>query len=258
MLPSGGLLYTSKNEELTTELFNLYNNFCVQSSDNFYSFIPMLPSENNLAKIILKKILKTNKTQAVLMPIYPGGGFYSNKKYDKLFKMLNYHKYTVIMHAGGVRCLPKEKLNYSQTGFKNSIMIYQGMETFSDLFFSGMLSKYKNIKFVFSEIGVSWLSGFFERVSYCYGRYKSVDGYKFENLEVGLKNIYFSFQQDFPQISNKNVSFKNYLFGSDFPHAESVFPNSKRKYLDVKKIYGRKIVENFFYNNAKKLYNIDI
>ena len=256
MLPSGGLLYTCNEDDLIIELFSIYNGFCLNESNDYYTFVPMLPSKPDLAIKILKNIIPNNKSKAVLIPIYPGEGFYSNNKWKKLFKILNNEKYTVVMHAGGVRCLPREKLNYKNIGFKNSISIYQGMETISDLFFSGMLSKYNKINFYFSEIGTSWLPGFFERINFCYEKYKFIDKYNFKNINNYLKNIYFSFQQDFPKISKENKNFSNYLFGSDFPHAESTYPNSLKKYNDAKKKYGKKITSNLFCNNAKKLFNI--
>ena len=44
------------------------------------------------------------------------------------------------------------------------------------------------------------------------------------------------------------------LFGSDFPHAESTYPNSGVCYEKYLSAFGIKLANKFFYSNALKFY----
>ena len=260
MLPSGAMIYTCPDQRLRYEMFLAYNEFCSSNSDDFYTFIPMLPSKPSEALKLLTEPVSHSITNSYLLPLYPSEDcLYSHPTYSPIFSVLNEKRATIVMHAGGLRCLPSVRSEYSAVGFKNSLIMYHGMETLADLYFSGSFLKYPNIKFVFSEIGTEWLDAFFNRLRYCYERYRYIDQIKFGAIDEYLDRIYFTFQTDFP--GRDSVFFSEckhqLMFGSDFPHAEAKYPGAKNFYRDFNKNYGN-LGEYFFMKNAADLYNISL
>lgn len=103
-----------------------------------------------------------------------------------------------------------------------------------DWVFSGMLQRHPNIRIALSEGGAGWAPYVMERMDYVWDFRKFYTGVDVDNRPSDLFRKHFGlcFLKDDVAVANRDmIGIESLMFESDFPHAESVFPHS-RKFLE--------------------------
>ena len=115
------------------------------------------------------------------------------------------------------------------------------------------------IKLIFSEMGLSWLNQIYYKLTYYKERFKYLDNLnhlKRDFKDVLIKNIFCTFTTELPDVQTlKLLGEKNLMFGSDFPHNESFFPNTNSFLMKIKNKY--KNYNKFIIKNTIKNYKLD-
>jgi predicted TIM-barrel fold metal-dependent hydrolase len=128
------------------------------------------------------------------------------------------------------------------------------------MIFSGVFERYPDLKLSIVEHELAWAPHFLRTMDWHYKELSQVAPHRFEEGRVPSdffhSNIYMSFQEDDIGIMLRSIiGVDNLMWGSDYPHAESTWPNS-REVLDrvlegVPEAERRKIV----CDNVARLYN---
>jgi predicted TIM-barrel fold metal-dependent hydrolase len=98
----------------------------------------------------------------------------------------------------------------------------------------GILDRYPTVQVAFVECGASWLAGVAERLDEVYHGHHFFVSPKLSAppSEIIKRQISSSFQYDRACVMSRSVTgHKGLMWGSDYPHHEGTFPNS-RKVLD--------------------------
>ena len=141
------------------------------------------------------------------------------------------------------------------------------LSSFVDLFAWGILERHPKLKIVLAEAGTGWLPWVIEELDYRYWRLCEARQYWDERGGITLKEkpsdvfkrqIYSTFQEDHTAIALINFFGPEHLmWGSDYPHPDSVWPNSKRGDQTPDEPASAERVKQITHDNAAKLYGLN-
>ncbi|MBB5986708.1 amidohydrolase family protein [Sphingobium lignivorans] len=146
--------------------------------------------------------------------------------------------------------------------------VSQFIDPFVDLFAWGILERHPKLKIVIAESGVGWLPWLIEELDYRHWRvwegeefWKSRGGIplKSKPSELFKRQIYATFQESPTAMALLDFyGPDNLLWASDYPHPDSIWPNShaaiQRQMGHLPPATVRKLTSG----NAAKLYGLDI
>ena len=132
----------------------------------------------------------------------------------------------------------------------------------SSMMFAGVFERYPNLKVGTVEHELAWIPYFLRLMDFVYRERPEQATYRFRGdtlpSDLFRRNVFLSFQEDDLGIRDRAlIGVDNLMWGSDYPHAESTWPNS-RQVIDhilqgVPEDEKRKIV----CDNASRLYCFD-
>jgi predicted TIM-barrel fold metal-dependent hydrolase len=98
---------------------------------------------------------------------------------------------------------------------------------------SGVCERFPDLKFVPTEFETGWVGNFLRRIDHAFAR---SGGSTFPDVKLSMKpsdywhrNCLITFEDDEIGIRTRDfIGVENLLWGSDYPHGDSIFPNSQR------------------------------
>jgi uncharacterized protein len=127
------------------------------------------------------------------------------------------------------------------------------------LVFGGLFDRYPRLQLVSAENDAAWIGNVCERADYMYRRYRNLRAEQLKSArppsEVIINNWSFTFTRDFTAPAVAEVAGVRLMWGSDFPHNVSTWPNS-REFLESQ-LKGRtpEVIQRSTYTNAADLYH---
>ena len=102
-----------------------------------------------------------------------------------------------------------------------------------DMIFSGVFERYPNLKLVIAEFELAWAPHLLSTMDYTYRERHEEALYRFKDAmrpsDFFHRNVFLSFQEDGVGIRLRDViGPDNMMWGSDYPHSESTFPQSRK------------------------------
>lgn len=92
----------------------------------------------------------------------------------------------------------------------------------------GALERYPNLRISLGESGIGWIPYVLQRMDEEYNRFKGVTPLKREPSEYWRRQCRATFQTDSIGVKLLNdIGLENAMWGSDYPHADGVFPDSQ-------------------------------
>jgi len=140
--------------------------------------------------------------------------------------------------------------------------VYEVQRTLSSFIFGKVFERFPGLRIVSAENDTGWIAHFMHRLDHMYEKFGTMR----DETKLGMRpseyvrrNIWATFQDDaIGPMTYKYFGENNYMWASDFPHADSTWPNSlkviKQDFSGVPDEVTRKIVRD----NAVKLYQIDL
>jgi predicted TIM-barrel fold metal-dependent hydrolase len=145
-----------------------------------------------------------------------------------------------------------------RSGISGAMIFFNNGKVVSNLIYSGILDRFKGLKFVSVESGIGWVPFLMEALDYQLAEIADTRGFEKKPSEYFKSNFYGCFWFEKKDISDTlhKVGIDNCLFETDFPHPTSLWPIdnleerlSSLTHEDRAKVLGL---------NAAKLYNIAI
>ncbi len=102
-----------------------------------------------------------------------------------------------------------------------------------DMIFSGVFERYPDLKLVIAEFELAWAPHLLSTMDYTYRERHEEALYRFKDAmrpsDFFHRNVFLSFQEDGVGIRLRDViGPDNMMWGSDYPHSESTFPQSRK------------------------------
>jgi uncharacterized protein len=256
---------------LRVACYRVYNDwlmeFCAAAPDRLIG-VPMLPETPDGATEELLRLAAKGGVRQVTLMIAQIKPKLDDPAWEKLWTaleesgiILSWH-ITVFLPVPGSRAAGKAASVFENTkGFLNNFL-----EPFVDLFAWGILERHPKLKMVMAEAGTGWLPWLVQELDYRHWRlweakdfWADKGGLALETKpsELFKRQIYATFQEDHAAMSLIPFFGEGHLlWASDYPHPDSVWPNSKaaieRQMRDLSPEMRRKLT----HDNAAALYGL--
>jgi predicted TIM-barrel fold metal-dependent hydrolase len=143
--------------------------------------------------------------------------------------------------------------------------ITQFLDAFVDLFAWGILERHPQMKVVIAESGAGWLPWVVEELDYRHWRLWEAEEFWKDKGGIPLvtkpsdlfkRQIYSTFQQS--PVTMRLLEFygDNLLWASDYPHPDSIWPNSKPTIERTMGHLPPETIKKLTHDNAAKLYGL--
>lgn len=256
----------SEAEAASARLYNDWNDAFLGSHSNRFvrcGMLPVLDFSNTLAE--LDYLASKGVTAAMLPAVSPAGvAKYNSEDWDPIFARAAAHGIVFVMHTGtGLESVIAEK------GPGAAIINYTGqamdaMNTAMYLIAGGVLDRNPEAKVAFIESGASWLVALAERMDEVDEAHAVYVRPKLSRKPSQIidDQIWSSFQHDRACVVAAEAGLpgaRNCIWGSDYPHGEGTFPESRqvveklRKELNVSEQTWRNVIGL----NAARLFGIE-
>jgi len=144
------------------------------------------------------------------------------------------------------------------SGIMGAMIFFNNGKTVSNLIYSGLLDRYKGLKFVSVESGIGWVPFLMEALDYQLEEIAETKSFEKKPSEYFRSNFYACFWFEKKDVSDMlhKVGIDNCLFETDFPHPTSLYPidNLEERLSSLTAEDRAKVLSL----NAAKLYGIAI
>jgi predicted TIM-barrel fold metal-dependent hydrolase len=217
----------------------------------------------------MKRAAKQGLRGAMITVLPAAERQYGDRTYDPLWAAAGELGMPLALHAAtgvaGLRVQLDPKTGGLKTGSGSFIeqaafMHHDVQHSLAAMVFSGVLERFPKLRIVSVENGVGWMPYFIERLDYLWGKY----GWSLESRpplrpsEYFRRQVWATFQDDGVVASTHGLfGADNYMWASDFPHADSTWPESRqviaREFAGVPVEVTRRIV----FENVRRFYALD-
>ena len=256
---------------LRVACYRVYNDwlmeFCAAAPDRLIG-VPMLPETPDGATEELLRLAAKGGVRQVTLMIAQIKPKLDDPAWEKLWTaleesgiILSWH-ITVFLPVPGSRAAGKAASVFENTkGFLNNFL-----EPFVDLFAWGILERHPKLKMVMAEAGTGWLPWLVQELDYRHWRLweakdfwadKGGAALETKPSELFKRQIYATFQEDHAAMSLIPFFGEGHLlWASDYPHPDSVWPNSKAAIERQMRHLSPEMRRKLTHDNAAALYGL--
>jgi predicted TIM-barrel fold metal-dependent hydrolase len=125
----------------------------------------------------------------------------------------------------------------------------------SEIIYGGVFDRFPDLKIVCAEFDIGWVAYSAQRVS----AFDATLGLKLAPIDYLKRNVWFGFQEDrVGCLTTPVFGADNFLWGSDYPHAVTTWPDSRaiidRQFEGIPETIKNRVVSG----NAAALYKLDL
>ena len=246
---------------LVTQVFRLYNDwvadFCRKAPGRLAALACIPSHDPEIAAAELRRSAEIGLQGAdfgvnsVEVPIY-------HADWDPLWRASHDTGLPISFHTTGLipmRASSGQGKEYDPMFHDIRTVLFQlsGAEFLTSIVLSGACERFPNFKFVLGECGIGWIPYVLDRMDH---EAEGAEGLKMRPSEYWTRQGASTYQNEgiaseiIPMVGEDNV-----MWGSDYPHPDGTWPDS-RKYIssNLKNLNNPSIFNKVVYANTKKLY----
>jgi len=262
---------STEDPVLREACYRVYNDFLMEfcaAAPNRLIGVSMLPETPETALAELQRLIDKGGVRQVNLMIAQIKPKLDDPAWEPLWQaleqsgiILSWH-ITVFGVPPGSRAAGKAASVFENTkGFLNNFL-----EPFVDLFAWGILERHPKLKMVMAEAGTGWLPWLVQELDYRHWRLweakdfwadKGGKGLETKPSELFKRQIYATFQEDYAAMALIPFFGEGHLlWASDYPHPDSVWPNSRAAIERQLKNLSAEMRQKLTHDNAAKLYGL--
>lgn len=232
-------IYRFPNRDVVTATFKNFNdwiaNYCSQAPGRLFPLacIPLYDVDVGIAE--LERVAKLGHKGGCIPCVPPADKPYSDPYYDRFWAAAQDLRMPLEMHifttANPNHGLPNwgPILNYAlaQAGIAAVI---------GDLICGGVCARFPGLRFVPTEWETGWVGHFLQRLDWALLREPSAaaEEVREKPSEYFHRNFLMTFEDDRIGImTREQIGVRNLMWGSDYPHHDSIFPRSQEVLDDI-------------------------
>jgi predicted TIM-barrel fold metal-dependent hydrolase len=265
---AGNKFVFAKDKELAHLCVQAYNDFlldewCPTAPDRYISIIMLPLWDQELSRQEIERCAAKG-ARSITFPDNPAGlglPSYGSGAWDGVFSAAEDAELPLLMHFGGSKIIPFVAPDAPQAAVTAlfGITLFNSM---AELVMGPVFKKHPNLNVCFAEGGIGWVPYAVMRMDQVWEDYRE---YPLENnvdpdrrpSEVVRQHIYSCFIDDPVGIGLRhNIGIDRLLWESDYPHSDSLWPdsrtNAQKVFADVPTDEVRRIVET----NARDLFRL--
>ena len=125
--------------------------------------------------------------------------------------------------------------------------------------YGGVFERFPNLTVVSAENDVGWIPNWVHRLDHVHSKIANTKQLPLKPSDYVRRNVWATFQDDpLGPATWKFFGESNYMWASDFPHADSTFPNSLQVIGENFAGVPADVTRNIVFENANRLYNIGL
>ncbi|WEK47356.1 MAG: amidohydrolase family protein [Candidatus Andeanibacterium colombiense] len=249
----------------------LHEDFCSAAPDRLIG-VAMLPPHPEPAIAELSRLVARGGVKQANLQIAVAEPRLEDPRWEPLFELLESSGIALSFHVtvfpSVTNAFDKYKGSPGATFLHAKMFIEQFLDPFVDLFAWGILERHPGMKIVIAESGVGWVPWVVEELDYRHYRlWECADfwddrggiPHKLKPSEVFRRQVYGTFQQS--PTAMRLLEFwgpDNLLWASDYPHPDSIWPNSQKTISETMGHMAIDDVRRIVGGNAAKLYGLDL
>ena len=257
-------LYPMKDGRLQRAFFAAYNDwladYCAYDPKHLHGLgcVSLWDVDSGVEE--LQRCAERDFKGAMIWASPPADRPYHSKLYDPLWAAAQDLHLPLSLHI--VTGMGEEsRVDMTDVSIRYMHMIHEVQRSLSTLVLGGVLERFPQLMIVFAECEVGWLPHWMQRMDHAQHKFGAMMDTKLTMTpsEYIRRQVWLTFLDDpVGAASYEAVGQDTFMWGSDFPHTDSTWPNSRsviaRNFDSVPDSIATKIL----HDNAAKLYHIDL
>ncbi len=225
-------VYQIKNLDIVKACFATYNDwtadYCKQAPSRLFGLACVQLYDLDEAIAEMERAKKLGHVGLCIPATAPPDRPYTDKYYDKFWAAAQEMKMPLTMHIF-TGATPNHGLPHKAAGYA---LAFAGvMFTITDLIQGGVCERFPDIKFVPTEFETGWTAIMLKRLDWVYKRSggATTNPIPHPPSYYWNRNFLVTFEDDDIGIKTRDViGTRTLLWGNDYPHGDSVFPDSQQ------------------------------
>ena len=152
----------------------------------------------------------------------------------------------------------QKRYEWVDTGLLYILFQLSGAEFLVSVLLSGACEKYPGLNFVLGECGIGWLPYVLERTDNEYRDHLFHIGLPHAPSDYWKRQGYSTFQEEFVSLDEvERIGVNNIMWGSDYPHQDGVFPDSRKTIQEGLGHLPEEVVRKIVCENAARVYKFN-
>jgi predicted TIM-barrel fold metal-dependent hydrolase len=214
------------------------------------SALPDVSEIERCAKLGLKGVLIL-ASDTVELP-------YSDERFEPLWQVCSEAKLPISLHKPLVSGMPRTAAMPTPADLQIHV-IHVVEQCITRMVYGGVFERFPDLKMVSAENDVGWMPNWVHRLDHVHAKIPDTKRLPLAPSEYVRRNVWGTFQDD--PIGPATWQFfgrHNYMWASDFPHADSTFPHSLKIIDEHFAGIPAEVTRNIVFDNAKRLYGIEL
>ena len=270
----GARLYGVVGGELLSACFRAGNDwlmerFC-QADPRAFKPVALLNIEDIPGAVAELERCAKGGMRGAMIPTYPGEAYpYHDPRYDPLWAAaqalsmpVNFHIASTCPGPGQLSIFTSEWRNPGAAAY-SSTQDYWVRRSVADMIFAGVFERFPKLKAAIVEHELAWAIYFLRKMDETYRELSQTAPYRFKNgalpSDFFRHQIFLTFQEDKVglHVLKDMIGTDTMMFGSDYPHAESTWPNSRKFLEGMLKDFSAEERRKLVSGNVAKLFDFD-
>ena len=183
---------------------------------------------------------------------------YSDERFDRLWQTCAETGLSISLHKPLVSGMPLTPAMPTMADLQIHV-IHVVEQCLTRMIYGGVFERFPKLKVVSAENDVGWIANWVHRLDHVHTKVANAARLPMQPSDYVRRNVWATFQDD--PLGPATWQFfgeHNYMWASDFPHADSTFPHSLKVIEENFAGVPAHITQNIVFANAKRLYSIDI
>jgi predicted TIM-barrel fold metal-dependent hydrolase len=184
---------------------------------------------------------------------------YGDPAYDPFWAAAQAHGVPVSLHCISSASPRSARASRAASPFVQYLdAIHDVQRSLAEIVCGGVLERFPSLAVVSAENDCGWFAHFLYRLDHAYerfGRYAK-DSLPLPPSSYVHRQVFATFQDDPTGLGCDAFAENNFLWASDYPHADSTWPNSRETIARTFAGLPRRVVEKVTRANAERLYRI--
>jgi predicted TIM-barrel fold metal-dependent hydrolase len=260
----GMRLFRMTDGDLQLAFFRVYNDwlaeFCRYSPNRLHGLALVSLWDVEAGVRELERCAALDLKGAMIWGYPPDDRPYYSPAYDRLWAAAADLQLPLSLHiVTGMG--PESKVDFTAAAVRYMHMIHEVQRSISQIVLGGVLERFPGVQIVAAESDIGWLPHWMQRMDHANEKFGAMMdvALAMKPSEYVRRQVWVTFMDDPVGASSlETIGSDTFMWGSDFPHTDSTWPNSQAV---IKKNFSGvadRVAEQVLHDNAAAIYHIDV